>query len=179
MTKHLLRSALIAVAVGVFCVLSTVQGATPKENGGATIGKSATDSDVAVAKAFLAALLSRDERTLRSFGQGFFEGGNLDKETNDFLYKADPKHKKRSVVQIAAEGDLEVVLVRQKAGIVTVIYVPKQHRAGVKKMSFLQQEWMNKYFACEFDTTKPQWVLHYNFCFSETDGPYPAEGGGG
>ncbi|GAA0586307.1 hypothetical protein [Rhizomicrobium electricum] len=179
MTKLLLRCASVAVAIGMVCVLSTVQGATPKGNGGATVAKSAIDDDVVIAKAFLTALLSRDERTLRSFGAAFFEGGKLDKETNDFLYKADPKHKKRSIAQIAADGDLEIVLVRQRAGIVTVIYVPKQYRAGAMKMSFLEQEWMNKYFACEFDTTKPHWVLHYNFCFSETDGPYPAEGGGG
>jgi hypothetical protein len=32
---------------------------------------------------------------------------------------------------------------------------------------------MRDYFACEFHLVNGRWVLLYNICFAESDGPYP------
>jgi hypothetical protein len=151
------RNALIAFSICTTCAVSTplAKGAAPDRHGGQAITTMTADADLVTATQFLKALLARDERSLRPYGPGFFENGKLNQTTRGFLYTPDPAHKKHSVNQIAADGDLQIVLLHQKAKIVTVIYVPKKYKPGLKKQSFLEDEWMNKYFVCEFDTTKP------------------------
>jgi len=128
------------------------------------------------AAAFLKALLARDERALYAYGPGFFISGKLPPATIEFLYKSDPKRGYRSVTDIAADGPLVTTIVPQAdKNVVMVIYVPMKYKAGLKSTKFLESEWMKKYFACWFDTTDSQWRLYYNFCFDETDGPYPGD----
>jgi hypothetical protein len=134
--------------------------------------------DTSRARSFLNALLAKNETRLYSYtnsGAGFFEGKHLAKEISDFLYGDHEGWK--SVTRIAESGPLESVIVPQGNHVVIVLYVPAANRKDIGGAHFLKSQWMKKYFACQFDISNQQWKLVANFCFAETDGPYPEDAG--
>jgi hypothetical protein len=125
---------------------------------------------------FVRALLSKDLHSLKKYGvtdEFFMPSGKLRPEIHDFLYGKIPGW--RSAREIAEDGKLTAVVVPQDDNQVIVIYVSKERKERLKDIEFLQSEWMKQYFACQFDTREDPWKLHMNFCFAETDGPYPPE----
>jgi hypothetical protein len=126
------------------------------------------------AEVFLRALLAQDEHSLRAYdGNVFFNSEGLLPEIKDFLYKS--KGEWRSVIEISGLGELRPIIVPQKSGAIIVLYVPSVYESQVSNAAFLSAEWMKKYFACQFVVQNNGWKLYENFCFAETDGPYPAE----
>jgi hypothetical protein len=135
-----------------------------------------TDKQTTPATAFLDALLSKDERQLHAYtneGVGFFESGHLQRDIAEFLYEDHGDWK--SVSSIAGIGHLESVVIPQGENVAIVLYVPSIHKKHIADATFLKTQWMKKYFACQFNTSSQQWKLYGNFCFAETDGPFPED----
>lgn len=134
-------------------------------------------SHTSQAKSFLESLLAKNEEKLIEFTghrERFFSGSKLNSDFYDFLYKPEPG--RNSVVEIANLDKILVKIVKQKNGKIIVLYYPQKYSRQVNNdVKFLQQEWMNKYFACEFTVRGAKLILEQNFCFAETDGPFPAE----
>jgi hypothetical protein len=133
--------------------------------------------------------------------QAFVENGRLRYDVAGFLYDGDymrgHNSNARSVVEIMALGPLRTHILRdrggptafisspklpgEKARVVmvdtggrsTVLFVPEQFEAQLQVDSFYSERWMRDYFACEFHLIEGRWVLLYNICFAESDGPYP------
>jgi hypothetical protein len=128
-----------------------------------------------VAREFLEALMTHDVGTLRSFASNFGGGqqSQWDSEIEEFLFRDAGDW--LSVTSIAKIAPLEIVIVYQSDVQFLALYVPKSSMKSVKSDEFLQTQWMKKYFACQFKKTAGSWKLYMNFCFAETDGPYPSD----
>lgn len=141
---------------------------------------SASGSDRAVqaeAQKFLSALLSRDERALIAFGddeQVFSDGVRLNQDIADFLYRRTGE-KNKSVLDIARMGRISIKVIPQPDSSFIALFYPNKFKKRVDtSVTFLQTQWMERYFACAFRWSNGQLVLHQNFCFAETDGPFSA-----
>ena len=134
----------------------------------------ATSHEV-VAREFLEALMTHDVGALKSFASEFGGGQQhqLDPEIEEFLFRDAGDW--LSVTSIAEIAPLEIVIVYQNDVQFLALYVPKSSMRSVTSDEFLQTQWMKKYFACQFKKTAGSWKLYMNFCFAETDGPYPSD----
>jgi len=142
---------------------------------------SASGSDRAVqaeAQKFLTALLSKDERALIAFEgdeEVFSDGVHLNEDIVDFLYgrKGD---KTKSLLDIARMGKISIKVIQQPDNYFIVLFYPHKFKKRVDfSVTFIETQWMKKYFACAFRWANGQLVLHHNFCFAETDGPFPED----
>ena len=112
---------------------------------------------------FLDALLSRDLTTLQSYEPypgAFFVEGALKPTIDAYLYAetvGDPRF--LSVVQIARKGELAVMLDGENADEFTILFHLQDRRDRMRDMRYLRDG--------------ERWILRSNFCFEETDGPYP------
>lgn len=129
------------------------------------------------ARRFLKYVLEKNERELIKFAEPsgrYFKGTRLKGEIFTFLYSSQGQW--RSVNDIAKMGKLLVKIVKQDDGRIIVIYYPQKYYLPVNAdVRFLESEWMRKYFACEFEVRDRRLLLGENFCFAETDGPFPPE----
>lgn len=135
----------------------------------------AKDSKESVeAKKFLVHLLTKNEMKLIEYEDGqkiFSSEGKLNEDIYDFLYTSTTNSK--SVVEIAKIDKILIKVIKQKESIITVLFYPKKfHWAINNDVNFLENEWMKKYFACEFVNRNGELKLYYNFCFAETGGPF-------
>lgn len=126
------------------------------------------------AKKFLVHLLAKNEMKLIGYEEGkkiFSSDGKINKDIYDFLYTSTTNSK--SVVEIAKMDKILIKVIKQKGNVVTILFYPKKfHQAINNDVTFLENEWMKKYFACEFVIRNGELKLYYNFCFAETDGPF-------
>ena len=105
----------------------------------------------------------------------------LTEDARRFVYdggwvrRFDPNGK--SIVEIVAEGDLEILGALQPDGSIILSFVPLRYRKEARQATFYVQQWMRKYFACRFEKAVGRWQLSENLCFAETDGPYPPKTG--
>ena len=126
------------------------------------------------AEKFLGALLAQDQEALRAYdGSVFFDSNGIRPEIRDFLYES--KGEWRSIIEISRLGEIRPVVVPQGNGTIIVLYVPSIYESEVSNAGFLSEQWMKKYFACHFILEGSHWMLYENFCFAETDGPYPPD----
>lgn len=56
-----------------------------------------------------------------------------------------------------------------------VVFIPESKRGSLKSAAFLETGWMTDYFACWVDRRDGKVRIIQNFCFNETDGPYPGD----
>ncbi len=141
------------------------------------------EKDIQLEKAIetmLEALRARDDGAILALAakpQDFGENGRLQDDVAGFLYDGDYIRgygpDARSVVEILALGPLRVHIVRELGGRATVLFIPERFEEKAQVVSFYAQRWMRDYFACEFHLVNGRWVLLYNICFAESDGPYP------
>ncbi|WMW78917.1 hypothetical protein RF679_09580 [Undibacterium cyanobacteriorum] len=129
---------------------------------------------------FLVYLLTKNEGKLAAYEVGertFSSKGKLDSEIYDFLYKSEPAPSEwKSIIEIAKMDKLQVKLIKQDDGSIFVLFFPEKYRRSVNSdVTFLEEQWMKKYFACQFDLHGGKIKLKYNFCFADTDGPFAPE----
>lgn len=128
-------------------------------------------------RTFLNALFARDEVRLLAFTQServSSSAGKLDPYVYDFLYK--PRPGSKTVLEIAKIDKLLFKIFRQPDDTFIVIFYPKKYHWNVNNdVKFLETQWLEKYFACWFELREGKLRLHANFCFAETDGPFPPE----
>jgi hypothetical protein len=149
-----------------------------------TLGTSSASQPVTrddVASSFIEALLRKDYAALRPYaggdGSGFFVGERLDPEIESFLYQDDPASGTRSASQIVGAEGYRFKIIPQEDQVFTVLYVRSEDFPNLESAEFLEAEWMKRYFACEFIADGARYRLHQNFCFAETDGPFPGDYG--
>lgn len=159
------RMKILLLIVTLFCSFSASGLANAK----------AKDSNVGLeAKKFLVHLLTKNEKKLIEYEEGqkiFSSEGKINGDIYDFLYTSSANSK--SVVEIAKMDKISIKVIKQKENVVTVLFYPKKfHRAINNDVTFLENEWMKKYFACEFVIRNGELKFYYNFCFAETGGPF-------
>lgn len=129
------------------------------------------------AKKFLTHLLTKNEAKLIEYedGQNIFSSeGKINGDIYDFLYTS--KTNSKSVVEIAEMDKVLIKVIKQKGNVVTILFYPKKFQWVINNdLTFLEKEWMKKYFACEFVIRRGELKLHYSFCFAETGGPFHSE----
>ena len=136
--------------------------------------------DVRKARVFLEHLLARDEESIVKYlgkSRAFHSGDKLNQEIYDFLYRRKMGEEWKSVLEIASLGSLGIKIVPQGSNVITVLYFPTRFQTEIEDERFLVNEWMKKYFACEFEAVGDGWEFYQNVCFAETDGPFPPEYG--
>ncbi len=125
---------------------------------------------------FLGYLISRNEAKLAEFEDGnpiFSSNGKLNNDIYNFLYK--PNSPSKSTIEITKLDRLKIKIVKQSDNVITVLFYPKKYHWSINRdPAFLERQWMKKYFACEFKVLGDKLKLFHNFCFAETDGPFPA-----
>ena len=125
---------------------------------------------------FLTALLSKDERVLVAFeddGPFFSDGVHLNPDIYNFLYRP-VDNQSHSIIDITKQGRLSIKILPQVDNSFIAVFYPRKFKKQVDtSLTFLKTEWMEKYFACAFRWSNGRLVLHHNFCFAETDGPFP------
>lgn len=83
----------------------------------------------------------------------------------------------RSIVEIIALGEIEILGAPQADGSVILSFVPGRYLPDAERPEFFTNEWMRKYFACRFKKVDGRWQLWMNVCFASTGGPYPPDYG--
>ena len=78
----------------------------------------------------------------------------------------------KTIYEIAMSEDLVPIGLRQLDGTYLVIYMPKSQVSVMDSPGFLENQWMKKYFACEFGEVEGVWKLVKNLCFYGSGGPY-------
>lgn len=81
----------------------------------------------------------------------------------------------RSVVEIIALGDIEILGAPQPDGSIILAFVPGRYLPEAQRFGFYTDEWMRKFFACSFKKLDGRWQLAWEICFAESDGPWPEE----
>ena len=81
----------------------------------------------------------------------------------------------KSVIEIIAEGEIELLPAPQPDGTIILVFIPARYAMDARKPEFFSDQWMRKYFACWFALTKDGWQLSTNLCFAETGGPFPVD----
>ncbi len=130
-----------------------------------------------------------DLTSLSEDALGFFYDG-------EWIRQYDPQG--RSIVEIIALDDIEILAPLQPDGSVILEFVPKRYLHAIYEMpepvfetrewmrneiyempepGFETSEWMRKYFACWFKKVDGRWQLWMNLCFAESDGPFPLDMG--
>lgn len=131
----------------------------------------------AQARALLNALISKDDAGLQSRAvdtSKFFAGGKLRTGVEDFLYKN--RGEGRSILEIARLGKTQVKLIPRSSDRYIAIYFPTQDANLVNgNPAYLKEQWMKRYFACEFSVVNGAAKLADHFCFAETSGPFASE----
>lgn len=129
---------------------------------------------VSMANGFLSALLARDHVAMRRYvadESRFFGSNGLQEDIAKFLYVS--KGNKKSVLDIAALGRIEYKFIPQADGRVLVLFFPAQDRKLIDgDLGYLKKRWMDRYFACEFESSAKIFAMADNFCFAETGGPF-------
>ena len=129
---------------------------------------------------FLSSLLLKDEKVLASkYATGsrtFTQDNKLNPEIFSFLYgeKLDGFF---NVTSIVDTGDLHIEVVPQRDERYIVLFTKLKYKDDISNMSFLENQWMKKYFACEFELINDELVFYSNICFAETGGPFPSDYG--
>ncbi|MBC3832311.1 hypothetical protein H8K33_12375 [Undibacterium amnicola] len=142
------------------------------------VGAQEKDRKVSIeARKFLAHLLSKNEAKLIEYEdeQNIFSSeGKINGDIYDFLYTS--KTNSKSVVEIAEMDKVLIKVIKQKGNVVTILFYPKKFQWEINNdLTFLEKEWMKKYFACEFVIHRSKLKFHYSFCFAETGGPFHSE----
>lgn len=102
----------------------------------------------------------------------FYDGAQLNADIFGFLYQPNKKNGK-SVLEIAKRGKITFKIIPQPDNSLIIVYYPQKYGKLVNtSVKFLATQWMEKYFACAFRLSNGRLVLHQNFCFAETDGPF-------
>lgn len=86
----------------------------------------------------------------------------------------------RSIMEIIALGDIEIIGPLQPDGSAILEFVPKRYLHEIhetREPAFETSEWMRKFFACWFKKVDGRWQLWMNVCFASTDGPFPLDAG--
>jgi hypothetical protein len=143
--------------------------------------QSASQSVVIQAKVdeFILDLLDRNEEKLvkkyLESSPNFSLNGKLTKDIANFLYNTDSKSGMQSVLNIVSKNNFRAKIIWQKEDKFTVVVIDESKYDKLNELSFLENEWMKQYFACEFILRGDLILLYQNVCFAETDGPFPVD----
>jgi len=128
---------------------------------------------------FVLAMLDRNEEYLveeyLKSSPTFSSNEKFTKEIAYFLYGRDAKSGKKSVLDFFSRDNFKTKIIWQKDNVFTLIVVHEKNYNKLDELSFLQQEWMKQFLACEFVLKDEGIVLYQNVCFAETDGPFPVD----
>lgn len=132
------------------------------------------------ARDFLTALLSIDEETLAtkyaSNSKSFTKEGKLNREIYSFLYD-DKDGEYLPVTKIVSSSDAYIKVIPQGQERYIALFMREKLRENASSISFLENEWMKKYFACEFELANGELTFYQNICFAESGGPFPPDYG--
>lgn len=81
----------------------------------------------------------------------------------------------KSVIEIIADGSIEIQEAPQPDGTIILIFIPMQYSKESLEPEFYYDQWMRKYFACRFAKIEDRWQLSTNICFAESGGPFPED----
>lgn len=134
-----------------------------------------------IAKEFLTSLLDKDEKEIIEYmgsSKIFLTDGKINEDIQYFLYEEkNDSDGWKSITEISRLDALSIKIIEQEKNVITVLFYPKKFEASLMNISFLQNEWMKKYFSCEFEVINNKWEFYQSFCFAETDGPFPSPEG--
>lgn len=103
----------------------------------------------------------------------------LTKESREHVYDGESIRRShprlKSIVDIIALGEIEILGSWPVEGSVILSFVPRRYLRDAERPEFFTDEWMRKYFACWFKKVDGRWQLAWNICFGETGGPYPVD----
>lgn len=80
----------------------------------------------------------------------------------------------KPVRQILKEP-VAVLATSQPKGDWIVVFIPEAKRYALDDSGFLETGWLTDYFACRVDRRGGKLRIVHNFCFNETDGPFPGD----
>lgn len=125
---------------------------------------------------FVLALLGRDEEHvvkeyLRS-SPTFSVDGKFTRNISNFLYEQDAGSGKKSILDFVSKVNFRTKLIWQSNRVFTLIITSEEHYGQLNELSFLQNQWMKKYLACEFVLVEERIELFQSVCFAETGGPF-------
>ena len=78
----------------------------------------------------------------------------------------------KTIYEIAMSEEIFQIGLLQPDSTFIVIYMPKSQISGMGSPGFFENQWMKKYFACEFGKVEGVWKLVKNLCFYGSGGPY-------
>lgn len=171
-----LKKKFIAVITGiVLCGCDTANFHADKRELASNSKNEVAKRDVnSAALEILTAILNRNQEKLAGFTEEpelFFENQKLSSEVFNFLYQND----NLTGIHLSID-DFTIKTLPQGNNIYIVLYAQKNESRNFDDMQFLKQEWMKRYFACGIHLAADGRVfLHENFCFAETDGPFPPD----
>ena len=128
---------------------------------------------------FIIHLLARDEeyivKNYLDSSPTFSNNGRLTKAVASFLYESDSSIGKKSIQDVTSKREFSKKIIWQNKQTFTVIVTDKGDFNNLSNLTFLESEWMKKYFACEFVVKDDSILLYQNVCFAETGGPFPRD----
>ena len=129
---------------------------------------------------FLTYLLGQNEEVLvekyADNSPSFSVDDKLNEEISNFLYEPRSENSQdKSVLQLTIGGRPLFKIVPQDHGVLTILFFNAGDEHNLEKLAFLQNEWMKRYFACEFEVVDGELHFYQNICFAETDGPFPPD----
>ncbi len=78
----------------------------------------------------------------------------------------------KTIYEITMSEEIFQIGLLQPDGTFIVIYLPKSQVSAMGSPGFFENQWMKKYFACEFGKVEGVWKLVKNLCFYGSGGPY-------
>lgn len=127
---------------------------------------------------FLTILIQKDEQTLVSkYASGsasFSQNGKLNPDIYRFLYENKDENY-RPVTNIVDQDDYYIKVIPQANGSYIALFTKNKYKEQASSTYFLENEWMKKYFACEFELVEGELSFKHNICFAETGGPFQSE----
>lgn len=126
-----------------------------------------------IIKNFIFVILDKDEEKIsEKYLQNsptFTENGLLKSEIRNFLYGDKGNN---GITSIAKKSDIHFKIIHQRENIYLILVTSKNRKDKLEDYSYLQEEWMKSYFACEINLKNEEISFHENVCFSETGGPF-------
>lgn len=108
--------------------------------------------------------------------QRFFVEDKLQPSLQDFVYGGDGgfivSKGFSPLITILEMGPYVVRTSEPASGAVIFHVIPMIYAHEADGIDFYKDEWMRKYFACEFSSVDSRWQMRLNFCFGDSGGPY-------
>lgn len=131
---------------------------------------------------FVRAVESRDEQKILGFiWDTYFDKpwDSLEDGDRDYLYDGNflrmySHNRRRPLIDIIHMGRLHYRAFVTSTGSVLLYFIPERYLAESKKGGFFKNNFLRKYFVCEFFKVRDTWKMQ-NVCFAGTDVLNPSD----